>query len=63
MATSQPDIERGDARRSSRISRASLKEDYANLDEYGKLVVAIVENPMLNCSCIRLDATQRFAPK
>lgn len=38
MATSQPDIERGDARRSSRISRASLKEDYSNLDEYGKLV-------------------------
>lgn len=35
---SQGDIERGDGRRSSRISRASLKEDYANLDEYGKLV-------------------------
>lgn len=35
---SQGDTERGDARRSSRISRASLKEDYANLDEYGKLV-------------------------
>jgi NAD(P)-dependent dehydrogenase (short-subunit alcohol dehydrogenase family) len=32
-------------------------------DEYGKLVVAIVENPMLNGSCIRLDAGQRFAPK
>ncbi|KAJ5573800.1 plasma membrane ATPase 2 [Penicillium hispanicum] len=30
--------ERSDGRRSSRISRASLKEDYANLDEYGKLV-------------------------
>jgi NAD(P)-dependent dehydrogenase (short-subunit alcohol dehydrogenase family) len=31
--------------------------------EYGKLAVAIVENPMLNGSCIRLDAGQRFAPK
>lgn len=32
-------------------------------EEYGKLVVAIVENPMLNGSCIRLDGGQRFAPK
>lgn len=32
-------------------------------DEYGRLVVAIVENPMLNASCIRLDGGQRFAPK
>jgi NAD(P)-dependent dehydrogenase (short-subunit alcohol dehydrogenase family) len=32
-------------------------------EEYGKLVIAIVENPMLNGSCIRLDAGQRFAPK
>jgi len=32
-------------------------------EEYGKLAVAIVENPMLNGSTIRLDAGQRFAPK
>lgn len=32
-------------------------------EEYGRLAVAIVENPMLNGSCIRLDAGQRFAPK
>jgi NAD(P)-dependent dehydrogenase (short-subunit alcohol dehydrogenase family) len=32
-------------------------------EEYGKLAVAIVENPMLNGGCIRLDAGQRFAPK
>jgi NAD(P)-dependent dehydrogenase (short-subunit alcohol dehydrogenase family) len=32
-------------------------------DEYAKLAVAIVENPMLNGSCIRLDAGQRFGPK
>ena len=32
-------------------------------DEYGKLAIAIVENPMLNGGCIRLDAGQRFSPK
>jgi NAD(P)-dependent dehydrogenase (short-subunit alcohol dehydrogenase family) len=32
-------------------------------DEYAKLAVAIVENPMLNGCCIRLDGGQRFAPK
>jgi NAD(P)-dependent dehydrogenase (short-subunit alcohol dehydrogenase family) len=32
-------------------------------EEYGRLVTAIVENPMLNGSTIRLDAGQRFAPK
>jgi len=32
-------------------------------EEYGKLAVAIVENPMLNGGTIRLDAGQRFAPK
>ncbi|KAJ5381479.1 Plasma membrane ATPase [Penicillium cataractarum] len=35
---SQGDVERADTRRGSRISRASLREDYASLDEYGKLV-------------------------
>lgn len=32
-------------------------------EEYAKLAVAIVENPMLNGSTIRLDAAQRFQPK
>jgi NAD(P)-dependent dehydrogenase (short-subunit alcohol dehydrogenase family) len=32
-------------------------------DEYARLTVAIVENPMLNGSTIRLDGGQRFAPK
>jgi NAD(P)-dependent dehydrogenase (short-subunit alcohol dehydrogenase family) len=32
-------------------------------EEYARLVQAIVENPMLNGSCIRLDAGQRFAPR
>jgi NAD(P)-dependent dehydrogenase (short-subunit alcohol dehydrogenase family) len=32
-------------------------------DEYAKLALAIIENPMLNGGCIRLDGGQRFAPK
>jgi NAD(P)-dependent dehydrogenase (short-subunit alcohol dehydrogenase family) len=32
-------------------------------EEYARLVTAIVENPMLNGSTIRLDAGQRFAPR
>jgi H+-transporting ATPase len=35
---SSPDVERSEMRRGSRISRASLSGDWANLDEYGKLV-------------------------
>ena len=32
-------------------------------EEYAKLAVAIIENPMLNGGTIRLDGGQRFAPK
>ena len=32
-------------------------------DEYARLAVAIVENPMLNGGTIRLDGGQHFAPK
>lgn len=32
-------------------------------DEYAKFAVALIENPMLNGSTIRLDGGQRFAPK
>lgn len=31
--------------------------------EYAKLALAIVDNPMINGGCIRLDGGQRFAPK
>ncbi len=31
--------------------------------EYAKLAAAIVENPMLNGQCLRLDAGMRFSPK
>ncbi|MDG1877559.1 MAG: SDR family NAD(P)-dependent oxidoreductase [Acidimicrobiales bacterium] len=32
-------------------------------DEFGRLAVAIIENPMLNGDTIRLDAGTRFSPK
>jgi NAD(P)-dependent dehydrogenase (short-subunit alcohol dehydrogenase family) len=32
-------------------------------EEYARLALAIVETPMLNGSCIRLDGGQHFAPK
>jgi NAD(P)-dependent dehydrogenase (short-subunit alcohol dehydrogenase family) len=32
-------------------------------DEFAQLVMAIVENQMLNGACIRLDGGHRFAPK
>jgi NAD(P)-dependent dehydrogenase (short-subunit alcohol dehydrogenase family) len=32
-------------------------------EEYARLAVAIIENPMLNGGTIRLDGGQRFAPK
>ncbi len=32
-------------------------------DEFAKLAVAIIENPMLNGGTIRLDAGQRFSPR
>jgi NAD(P)-dependent dehydrogenase (short-subunit alcohol dehydrogenase family) len=32
-------------------------------EEYAKLALAIVDNPMLNGQCLRLDPGQRFAPK
>lgn len=32
-------------------------------EEYARLAQAIVENPMLNGQCLRLDAGVRFAPK
>lgn len=32
-------------------------------DEYARLALAIIETPMLNGSCIRLDGGQHFAPK
>ncbi|MFJ1969486.1 SDR family NAD(P)-dependent oxidoreductase [Streptomyces sp. NPDC087903] len=32
-------------------------------EEYAKLALAVIDNPMLNGQCLRLDAGQRFAPR
>lgn len=42
---------------------AAFPKRMGHPDEYARLAVAIVENPMLNGTTIRLDAGQRFAPK
>ncbi len=42
---------------------AAFPKRMGRAEEYGKLAVAIVENPMLNGLCIRLDGGTRFAPK
>ena len=42
---------------------AAFPEAHGPAQEYAKLVAAIVDNPMLNGQCLRLDAGQRFAPK
>ena len=49
--------------------RAPLTKDAAfpkrmgHPDEYARLAVAIIDNPMLNGGTIRLDGGQRFAPR
>ena len=45
------------------VRDAAFPKRMGRPEEYGRLVVAIVETPMLNGSTIRLDAGQRFAPK
>jgi len=42
---------------------AAFPKRLGHPEEFAKLVAAIVDNPMLNGQCIRLDAGQRFAPK
>ena len=45
------------------VEGAAFPHRMGKPDEYAKLAVAIVENPMLNGFTIRLDAAQRFQPK
>ena len=45
------------------VRDAAFPKRMGRPEEYGRLAVAIVENPMLNGSTIRLDAGQRFAPR
>ncbi|WP_194829846.1 SDR family NAD(P)-dependent oxidoreductase [Nocardia sp. XZ_19_231] len=50
-------------------TRAALVRDAAfphrlgRPDEYAKLALAVIDNPMLNGQCLRLDAGQRFGPR
>jgi NAD(P)-dependent dehydrogenase (short-subunit alcohol dehydrogenase family) len=45
------------------VRDAAFPKRMGRPEEYARLAVAIVENPMLNGTTIRLDAGQRFAPK
>jgi NAD(P)-dependent dehydrogenase (short-subunit alcohol dehydrogenase family) len=45
------------------VRDAAFPKRMGRPEEYAKLALAIVDNPMLNGQCIRLDAGQRFAPK
>jgi len=45
------------------VRDAAFPKRMGRPEEYGKLAIAIFENPMLNGGAIRLDAGQRFAPK
>jgi NAD(P)-dependent dehydrogenase (short-subunit alcohol dehydrogenase family) len=45
------------------VADAAFPKRMGKPDEYARLAVAIIENPMLNGGTIRLDAGQRFAPR
>lgn len=45
------------------VKDAAFPKRMGRPEEYAKLVLAIVDNPMLNGQCLRLDAGQRFAPR
>ncbi len=44
------------------VRDAAFPKRMGRPDEYAKLALAIIDNPMLNGQCLRLDAGQRFAP-
>ncbi len=45
------------------VKDAAFPRRMGRPDEYARLALAIIDNPMLNGGTIRLDAGQRFAPK
>lgn len=45
------------------VEDAAFPKRMGRPDEYAKLALAIIDNPMLNGQCLRLDAGQRFAPR
>ncbi|MBE9373306.1 SDR family oxidoreductase [Saccharopolyspora sp. HNM0983] len=52
-----------DEAKSALVKDAAFPRRMGRPEEYAKLVLAIVDNPMLNGQCLRLDAGQRFAPR
>ena len=63
---SSPPVSPPASRRTSRTSSPPTprsRSAWVVPDEYARLAVAIIENPMLNGGTIRLDGGQRFAPK
>ncbi|MFJ5307245.1 SDR family NAD(P)-dependent oxidoreductase [Streptomyces sp. NPDC088350] len=52
-----------DEARAVLVKDAAFPKRLGRPEEYAKLALAIVDNPMLNGQCLRLDAGQRFSPK
>ena len=52
-----------DEARAVLVKDAAFPKRLGRPEEFAKLALAIVDNPMLNGQCLRLDAGQRFAPK
>ncbi|MGR3867766.1 SDR family NAD(P)-dependent oxidoreductase [Streptomyces graminifolii] len=52
-----------DEARAVLVKDAAFPKRLGRPEEYAKLALAIIDNPMLNGQCLRLDAGQRFAPK
>ncbi|MET9491243.1 SDR family NAD(P)-dependent oxidoreductase [Nocardia sp. NPDC006630] len=49
--------------RAALVRDAAFPQRLGRPEEYAKLALAIVDNPMLNGQCLRLDAGQRFGPR
>ncbi|MCW2496502.1 SDR family NAD(P)-dependent oxidoreductase [Jatrophihabitans sp.] len=45
------------------LAGAAFPQRMGRPSEYAKLALAIIDNPMLNGQCLRLDAGQRFGPR
>lgn len=52
-----------DAMKAALVRDAAFPRRPGRPEEYAKLVLAVVDNPMLNGQCLRLDAGQRFGPR
>ena len=52
-----------DERAENLVKDAAFPRRMGRPDEYARLAIAIIENPMLNGDTIRLDGGQRFAPR